>query len=84
MSSFPQVFHEARIQAESQGRRAIVCLLGPDMQAAFADLCGQWAECAKPLEKNGVWWPDFKPGDLGSFGGVRLRKMNHDGLAILT
>lgn len=84
MSAFYEIFHEAHFRAESQGRHAAVCLLGPDMQAAFTDYCGQWAKYMKPMEKNDVWFPDFKPGDLGTFSGVRLRRMNQNGLAMLT
>lgn len=84
MTTFSEAFRSTRDLAISQGRKPVVCLVGPDMEAGFDEHCGEWAPYMKPMKKNDVWFPDFKPGDLGTLQGIRLRKMDHEGLAFIT
>jgi hypothetical protein len=84
MTSFSHIFRSTRDLAISQGRRPVVCLLGPDMQAGFTDYCGDLSPFMKKMAKDDPWLKTVKPGDLGTLQGIRLRKMESNGLAMLT
>lgn len=81
---FLSIFHEALEHALRQGRKPVVCLLGPDMQAAFDAHSGGITNILNIMGPNDILYPDFKPGDIAVYAGVRLRQMNHDGMAMLT
>jgi hypothetical protein len=86
MTTFSHIFRETRDLAISQGRRPVVCLLGPDVQDDFYRFTA---------EEHWEWWP-VQPSytqklhivsateDLGVYSGVRIRRMTHPGLAIIT
>lgn len=79
MISFDTIFHETLHSVHLLNKSATLCLLGPDMQQAFEDhrkTISMWQE-KKLLET-------VKPGDLGIYNGIRLRKMNCHGMAMVT
>ncbi len=84
MTNFSRVFRSAYDLAVSQGRKPVVCLLGPDMQAEFTDYCGDLSPFMKKMAKDDPWLKTVKPGDLGTLQGIRLRKMEAMGMAMLT
>lgn len=81
--SFGMIFHEALETVYCQGKHPIICLLGPDMQEAFTDHCGHLGPWMK-MKPGDPWLEDSQPGDLGLYNGLRLRKMEHNGLALIT
>lgn len=84
MTTFSHIFRETRDLAISQGRRPVVCLLGPDMEKEFTGFCDSWEFCMKKMGPDDPWLKTVKAGDLGTFEGIRLRKMRTHGLAIIT
>jgi hypothetical protein len=77
------IFHDSLMHVNAQGRHPVVCLLGPDMQEAFEDHCGTMSDWVK-MKPSDPWIKTVKEGDLGTYNGIRLRKMNQNGLALVT
>jgi hypothetical protein len=69
MTSFSHIFRSTCDIAISQGRRPVVCLLGPDFQDEYKRfIADQWVH---------------KP-DNGVLNGIRIRPMGIPGLAMVT
>jgi hypothetical protein len=84
MTTFSHIFRSTRDLAISQGRRPVVCLLGPDMQVGFKDYC--WGLFFNENFPS-VGDPSISEStsvDLGELNGIRIRKMSTLGLAIIT
>lgn len=84
MTTFFHIFRSTRNLAISQGRQPVVCLLGPDMQAGFKDYC--WGLFFNENFPS-IGDPSISEStsvDLGELNGIRIRKMEHAGLAMLT
>lgn len=70
MTSFSHIFRSTRDLAISQGRRPVVCLLGPDTWPLFKEYCTEI-------------WPN-SGAEYTILNGIQIRKMEHAGLAFLT
>jgi hypothetical protein len=83
MTTFSHIFHSTRELAISQGRRPVVCYLGPDMEEGFAEYCDNLVDYVV-MDPSDLWIVTLKPGDLGTLQGIRLRKMDLPGIAFIT
>ena len=84
MISFYHIFRESRDLCLTQGRRPVVCLLGPDMIAAYWEYRDGMLPHMKKLASDSPWKGLVNHGDIDNLCGIRLRKMNASGLAFLT
>lgn len=84
MTTFSHIFRSTRDLAISQGRRPVVCYLGPDFQEEFREFARLKEDFLQKFAPNEPWGNAIKPGDLGALCGVQLRKMDLPGMAILT
>jgi hypothetical protein len=80
MTTFSEAFRSTRDLCISEGRRPVVCLLGPDEQIRFKKFCGY----CSPFTNGITLKTARKPDDIGDLCGIRIRKMDCNGMAFLT
>jgi len=70
MTTFSEAFRSTRDLCISQGRKPVVCLLGPDFQEKYIDFIeGEWVD---------------QTTDYNALNGIRIRPMKIHGLAMVT
>lgn len=87
MTTFSEAFRSTRDLCISQGRRPVACLIGPDVQPEFYKFAAEtdwymWS--VVQLSYTQKLQIVAAAHDLGIYSGVHIKRMEHEGLAMVT